>query len=477
MPSRVAEDATPPAREAPPLAASGALNVAWADRFVAALHAAGVRHVVISSGSRSAPLALAFDRSPITTHVSLDERSAGFFALGLAKASRRPAALVSTSGTAAANLFPAIVEARHARVPLIVATADRPPELRDTGAAQTIDQIKMFGGAVRWFVEVGTPDGSPPMLEYVASLGARAASESTRAPAGPVHLNFAFREPLVPEPDALPPLPEPPAWSGAAPEPSPPARGAIDALAKAIRSRPRGLIVCGPDDAPTPFSDSVARLGERCGYPVLADPASQVRFGAREGSAILGAYDAFLRSSAFATRHAPEIVIQFGSTPTSKAFHLYEALHPSALHILVDPAGGWRSPLRRAREVVAADPTLAAEAITDALAGGAGPQAEPRTAWLESFRVAETKSREIIARHLAGPRAFTEGGVFPDLLETLPEGATLYVGNSMAIRDLDAFVPAHPRRVRVLANRGANGIDGVVSSALGASAASATPLL
>src|SRR5437764_10577976 len=174
----------------------GALNVAWASRFVAALGAAGVREVVLCPGSRSAPLVIAFDRSSIETHVALDERAGGFFALGLAKASRRPVALVSTSGTAAANFFPAVVEASASRVPLLIATADRPPELRDTGSPQTIDQIKLFGHFVRWFVEVGAPEDSRAMLDYAASLGTRAAAEAWRSPARPVHLNFAFREPL-----------------------------------------------------------------------------------------------------------------------------------------------------------------------------------------------------------------------------------------------------------------------------------------
>src|SRR3954470_6098349 len=190
MRSRATEEeagAIPDATEAPGM---GALNVAWASRFVAALHAAGVRDAVLCPGSRSAPLVIAFDRSPVATHVALDERAGAFFALGLAKASRRPVALVSTSGTAAANFFPAVVEASASRVPLLVTTADRPPELRDTGSPQTMDQIKLFGAFARWFVEVGAPENSPAMLDYAASLGTRGVAEAWRQPAGPVHLNF-----------------------------------------------------------------------------------------------------------------------------------------------------------------------------------------------------------------------------------------------------------------------------------------------
>jgi 2-succinyl-5-enolpyruvyl-6-hydroxy-3-cyclohexene-1-carboxylate synthase len=450
----------------------GALNVAWADRFVAALHAAGVRDALVCSGSRSAPLALALDRSPITTRVSLDERAAAFFALGLAKASRRPVALVCTSGSAAANFFPAIVEASSARVPLIVATADRPPELRDTGAPQTIDQLKLFGNLVRWFVEVGTPEDSRAMLDYAASLGTRAAAEAWRPPAGPVHLNFAFREPLLPEPDALQEPPPSAAEAQVAPEPLRPPLRAIERLAKTARSLRRGLLVCGPDDGPPAFAGRIARLSEITGYPVLADPLSQVRYGRAPGAPILGSYDAFLRAATFADRFGPEVVIQFGAALTSKAFHAYAARHPAAVHVIVDPAGAWRSPARRAREVVTANPEEVAEALVEMLEGSA----DPLPSWREEFERADRVAREVISRHLETD-AFREGKVLPALLETLPETGTLYVGNSMAIRDLDTFAPAHPRRLRVLANRGASGIDGVVSSALGASAASEGPLL
>jgi 2-succinyl-5-enolpyruvyl-6-hydroxy-3-cyclohexene-1-carboxylate synthase len=467
-----ATDPETASREAEVRDAPGALNVAWASRFVAALHAAGLRDALVCSGSRSAPLAIAFDRSPVATHVCLDERAAGFFALGLAKSSRRPVALVCTSGSAAANFFPAVVEASSARVPLILATADRPPELRDTGAPQTIDQIKLFGNLVRWFVEVGTPEDSPAMLDYAASLGTRAAAEAWRAPAGPVHLNFAFREPLLPEPDRLPPPAQAPE-SHVAPEPLRPPRRAIERLARTARSLRRGLLVCGPDDNGPGFARAIARLAEVTGYPVLADPASQIRFGHGSDAPILGAYDTFLRSPAFAERCGPELVIQFGAALTSKAYHAYAARHPAAAHVIVDPASAWRSPARRAREVLTADPEEAAVALADALEASA----DPLPSWREELEAAERAAREVLARHLAREESIVEGTLFPALLGALPEETVLYVGNSMPIRDLDAFVPAHPRHHRVLANRGASGIDGLVSSALGASAGSSAPLL
>lgn len=458
-----------------------ALNLSWAEGFVAALEERGVRDACICSGSRSAPFALAFHRSSIRTHVPLDERAGAYFALGIAKASRRPVAIVTTSGTAAANLHPAVVEAFHARVPLVILTADRPPELRDTGAAQTIDQIKMFGTSARWFHEVGSPAIGADLLQYVTGLGVRAVAEAWGPPAGPVHLNFAFREPLVPEPEALEsaqtarrPAPgSDPAGAEDGPEPPPPSARAVARAARLLRPLRRGLIVCGPDDSPPGFAAAIARLAAVTGFPVLADPASQVRYGPHDRTRVSGAYDAFLRSPAFAEREVPEVVLQFGAALTSKTYHGYAARHRGRLHLVVDTAGGWRSPSHRAREVFTADPAAFATALADALAPGADPLPD----WGETFGRAERAARTAIDRHRDGTHNLSEGALFPDLLEVVEDGTLLYVGNSMAIRDLDLFAPASPKRLRILANRGANGIDGVLSSGLGASAAVDTPTL
>ncbi len=473
-------DVAAPAATAAPIAAggaeTGALNLAWSERFLAALAGAGVRDLVLCPGSRSAPLALALHRSSLRAHVALDERAGAYFALGLAKGARRPAAVLTTSGTAAANLLPAVVEASHARVPLVVLTADRPPELRDTGAPQTIDQIKLFGGFVRWFCEVGPPAPGADLLEYAGALGARAAAEAWGTPPGPVHLNFAFREPLLPEPGdlgrapaaAAPAEEEPGALEGPAPSPR-----AIARVARALRTRRRGLIVCGPEDAPPEFAEAVARLAAATGYAVLADPASQVRYGPHDRSRVLGAYDALLRAPRFAESQAPEVILQFGAPLTSKAFHAYAALHPKTVHLAVDPAGRARNPARRAREVLAADPAAAAGALADFLHGGT----DPLPGWLERWRAADAAARAAVARAVASGLAPEEGRVFAEIVPALPDAALLYVGNSMAIRDLDAFAPGSPRRLRVLAHRGASGIDGVLSSALGAGVATGGPLL
>ncbi|MGH7681330.1 MAG: 2-succinyl-5-enolpyruvyl-6-hydroxy-3-cyclohexene-1-carboxylic-acid synthase [Candidatus Eiseniibacteriota bacterium] len=461
-------------------AATAAANLAAAERFVASLAAHGVRDACICSGSRSAPLALAFHRSGLQTHVPLDERAGAFFALGLAKASRRPVAIVTTSGTAAANLYPAIIESSYSRVPLIALTADRPPELRDAGAPQTIDQIKMFGDAVRWFHEVGTPAADVDWLQYVTSLGARAVAEAWGPPAGPVHLNFAFREPLVPEPDALvSPSPAPAGLPGLdriedeGPELPQPSARMIARTAAILRRCRRGLIVCGPEDVSPRFPAAVAQLAEATGYPILADPGSQVRYGAHDRSRVIGAYDAFLRAPSFASGDGPEVILQFGPALTSKSFHLYAARYPGALHLIVDPGRGWRDPSRRASDVLAADPVSLAQALADALSRGS----EPLPEWGERFARADRAAREALERHRVSLRGLNEASLFAGLLDAAPEGTLLYVGNSLAIRNLDLFQPESPKRFRVLANRGANGIDGLISSGLGASAGTASPTL
>ncbi|HET9951665.1 MAG TPA: 2-succinyl-5-enolpyruvyl-6-hydroxy-3-cyclohexene-1-carboxylic-acid synthase [Candidatus Eisenbacteria bacterium] len=467
----------------------------WARALVESMAEAGVTDAIVAPGSRSAPLALALDRSGVRSHVAIDERAGAYFAVGLARASRRPVAVVTTSGTAAANLHPAALEAFHGRVPLILLTADRPPELRGTGAPQTIDQIALFGTGVRWFADAGTPEPGDAGARHAASLGARAVAAAWGPPAGPVHLNLPFREPLLPEPEAMASMPAATAAGTIAPRresapsagpdrPEAPAAAAAPAasirrVARALRARRQGLIVCGPLDGGAEVAAAVARLAAVTGYPILADPLSGVRFGGHDRSNVFGLYDLFLRSPAFAERATVDAILQFGAPLTSKSYHLHAARHPAAYRALVDEAAEPRDPSRLTREIVKGDPAATAAALADALEKGT----EPLPEWLDSFRRAERAAAESVARHLASSAALGEEGVFPALLDAMPDGSDgrpggiLYVGNSMPIRDLDLTAVPSGKAIRVLGNRGVNGIDGVLSSALGASAAGDAPLL
>ncbi len=444
--------------------------------FFAALHASGVETVCTSPGSRSTPLTVAAARTPGLRVVPIiDERSAGFFALGLARQSGRPVALVCTSGTAAANYLPAVVEAHHAHVPLVVLTADRPPELRGWGAGQTIDQLGLYGSAVRGFYEVPVPGAGSGMRAYARALAARAVGDATGAQAGPVHLNWPLREPLEPPRESPPPLDARPERPAPRVEHAPQRASAaqVEQLAACVRDHERGLIVCGPL-APEPgLADAIARLARACGWPILADPTSQLRSGAHVGNApVVGRADLLLRPGPFADAHHPDVVLRFGAAPVSKAQRQWlEAARP-AHWILVDPSEAWSDPSHLATHVLRADPKLLCTALADAIE----PLALERKRWPEAFTRACARIDAVLADALAQEARLFEPRAVTELAAALPEHATLYVSNSMPVRDMDTHWPLGSRALRVLCNRGANGIDGVVSSALGAAHASSGPV-
>ncbi|HET7034705.1 MAG TPA: 2-succinyl-5-enolpyruvyl-6-hydroxy-3-cyclohexene-1-carboxylic-acid synthase [Thermomicrobiaceae bacterium] len=441
--------------------------------FVEALARAGVRDVCLAPGSRSTPLALMLARNPaVKLWLQLDERSTAFFALGLAKASGRPVGLLCTSGTAAANFFPAVIEARYGQVPLVVMTADRPPELRDAGAAQTIDQVRLYGAHVKWSVEVPLPEATPELLRYARTLAARAATSALESPAGPVHLNFPLREPLIPvAPEQLPHdefVRDAPVRVERARRV--PDEAVLAGLADRLRSAERGLIVAGPQPDPA-LAEPLARLARRLGFPVLADPLSGLRCGPREPEAIVDSYDAFLRSPRVAEALRPDLVLRFGAIPTSKPTLQFLEKHVGARQVLL--GAGWEDPSSLASDAILADPAATCEALLRWID-------EPHSqdyGWLAIWRALDRASRDAIAAFIDRLDEPFEGRVFAELARVLPEGSTLYASSSMPVRDLDSFVPASRRAIRFLANRGANGIDGVVSSALGASVASNGPLL
>ncbi len=436
---------------------------------------AGVRHACVCPGSRSTPLAYTLAGHPaIKTWVHIDERSGAFFALGLAKALREPVALVCTSGTAAANVLPAVVEARYGRVPLIVLTADRPPELRDNGAPQAIDQVHLYGRNAKWFVDMALPEGSDAALRYARATAARAAAtalEGPSGPGGPVHLNMPFREPLTP-PDgrvsaALYARKDSRPYTTVAEAPRVPSPEFIARLTHDLLVHPYGLIVCGPHTSPE-LAPVVTTLAAALDYPILADPLSGVRRGPHDLSRVLDSYDALLRDERAVAELPLDLALRFGAIPTSKPLQTF--IQKANRQIIVDAEGGWPDPAARADTVVHADAASLCAGIVERVKARGHDHRGDAEGWVAHWRAADGRARAAMASYMAKLDEPLEGKVFSELADLLPDGATLYAGNSMPVRDLDTFYPKGERRVRFLCNRGANGIDGVVSSALGAAA-------
>ena len=446
---------------------------------------AGLGDAVVCPGSRSTPLALALRAHPgVRVRVLIDERSAGYFALGMARASRRAVALLTTSGTAAANLLPAVVEASLGRVPLVVITADRPAELRDRGAPQAIDQVRLFGMHAKWFAELPLLDGEDVTGRHVRAVAARAVATALAGPAGPVHLDIPFREPLVPDGPLGPLAGE--ATTDVVAGVRELGAEALEGLARRLAQVERGLIAAGPQDDPD-LPGALARLATALAWPILADPLSLARCGPHDRSHVLARGDQLLRPGSWRDRHLPDMVLRFGAMPTSKPFAaLLEDRRPTLL--VVDGDGGWREPAIVPATLVHADATATARALADALDAGdrppGGGRLRPAPArpgrwldeWLAADRAADRAMRDWLARVTDAGETF-EGAPFAVLGDVLPDGAVLWASSSMPVRDLDGWLPAGPRHVRPLANRGANGIDGVVSSALGAAATGARVVL
>jgi 2-succinyl-5-enolpyruvyl-6-hydroxy-3-cyclohexene-1-carboxylate synthase len=414
----------------------------------------GVTHAVVSPGSRSTPMALAVAEHPgMAVHVHPDERSAAFTALGLALGSGAPAVVITTSGTAAAELHPAVVEADLARVPMLVCTADRPPELRDVGAPQAIDQDHLFGRAVRWFHAPGVPDAAG--ASRWRALADRALAAATGAAPGPVHLNLAFREPLVGRIRPLPPAAQGlgARWGHGAP--SVLVTGRALTLVDDLVGR-RGVLVAGPGSGPGRAIDEVARA---LGWPVLAAPQAPV-WGV--AGAVVPCADAFLRSGWLAEQLRPEVVVRLGTPLASKELSRWVA-GSGADEIVIAGPGRWVDPGGTADVVLAADPSEVLDAWSSAV-GGASPVAGG--AWRTAWQQAGATASSAIGAALSAEPGPTEPGVARDLMAALPYGSELVVSSSMPVRDLEWF--GHPAGgVRVHANRGANGIDGVVSTAVG----------
>ncbi len=439
--------------------------------FVLELAAAGIRDAVICPGSRSTPLALAIRScTAIHSRVLLDERSAGFFALGLARVSRRPVAIVVTSGTAVMELAPAVVEASLARVPLVVLTADRPAELRDRGAPQTIDQAGVFGRAAKWFAELPLFDGEAATASHVRGVAGRAVAMAAEGPAGPVHLNVPFREPLLPDgplastSDDVPARPFTDVVAGRRTVDP----GAVDRLVGRLGTE-RGLIVAGPDDDPR-LPAALARLADATGFPILADPLSGLRAGPHDRMMVISRADLLCRPGPWIDAHEPELVIRTGAMPTS--WPIAELLARAKPELIVlDGDAGWRESALLPATFVHGDAASTADAVVGRRTGWAGD-----TAWAADWLWADRAADAAMDAWLAALDEPFEAAPFVALADVLPEGAVLWSGSSMPVRDMDTWLPSTNRAITFRSNRGANGIDGVISSALGGAAAGGAPV-
>ena len=420
---------------------------------------AGVTDAVVAPGSRSTPLALALATRPeVRVHVHHDERSASFVALGLGLATGRPAVLVCTSGTAAAHFHAAVIEADLAEVPVVVCTADRPPELQDVGAPQTIVQRQLYGGSVRWFCDPGVPDDA--MRAGWRAIAARSVLDASGPSAGPVHLNLPFRDPLVGEPGPLPPSrSDGRAWHVAALGAPMLDGGLVDELA-VVLDQPRGVIVAG-GGAGDPAA--VHRLAAAVQWPVLADPRSGARV---PEPTTVAAFDGVLRHAGFAADHTPAVVLRLGAPPASKVLSQWLAAS-GAMQVQVTSSARWIDPERSAARRVVADPAELCQELGKRLTGATG------TPWLARWQRAERRAQEAIDAALAAPDA-SEPGVARRLLAMLPDDGVLVAASSMPIRDLEWYGAPRPGG-RVVANRGANGIDGVVSTAVGVALGTRAP--
>ncbi|MFO8114267.1 MAG: 2-succinyl-5-enolpyruvyl-6-hydroxy-3-cyclohexene-1-carboxylic-acid synthase [Halorubrum sp.] len=478
-------------------------NALWGRALVDELVAAGVDAVVVSPGSRSTPLTMAAARrDDLRVFSQFDERSAAYFALGRARRTGSVTPLICTSGTAAANYHPAVMEASEARVPLLALTADRPPELRDSGANQTADQEKLYGDAVRFYKDLPEPAPNDRALRSLRTTVSRAVATAEGADPGPVHLNVPFKKPLEPTrvsgdvPADLDPVAEAGRdgpYVDVTPGSPEPGDDELRALASELSTVDRGLIVAGPADPPGLDAEAVTALSHATGFPVVADPLSGVRYGGHTRVApVIGAYDAYLSAAVAGDGDDPgrdgtdagewtdpELVLRLGASPTSKNLRKYLAA-TGADQYQVDPAGRWREAEFAATDLVVAEPSRLCARLSR-LVGGGGGDPDWRAQWEEADRAARAiHGREAVDEDgVPVPDesvGFHEGDALRAVADALPDPATLFVSNSMPVRDLDRFVGPTTTSLTALGNRGVSGIDGIVSSALGAGSATTDDL-
>ena len=471
----------------------GSANTVWARIWADEMARCGVREVALAPGSRSTPLVLALARDDrFRLRVHLDERSAAFFALGVGKASGRPAAVVTTSGSAVANLFPAVVEAAQAETPLLLLTADRPGRLRGADANQAIDQQGIFGSYARAFFDLGPPSWDGAELRHLRVTTDRAVDACVGPPAGPVHVNVPFDKPLEPSEDGLEALREAdPLAAGGRADGRPftriargrsvPEAADLDAASRLVDASPRGIVVAGGVTDPARIAPAVLRFAARAGFPVLADPLSGARFGPDRGALRPAAYDFSLRSPEAREALRPDLIVRIGASPTSATLQDWLAGQSGTPYLVLDEGRRWKDHGASVTDYLAGDPVPALDLLAERTTRPADDS------WLDRWRAVDRAARTVLAgagggagdgadRGIASGDARYDGAIWPVLARAVPE-ATVFVSNSMPVRDLDVFGAPDPRSWEIVGNRGASGIDGIVSTAFGVAAARSHPVL
>lgn len=416
------------------------------------LYELGVREVVISPGSRSTPLAMLFCEHSFKVYVNIDERSAAFFALGIAKEFKRPVVLVCTSGSAVAHYFPAVIEAKHSRVPLIILTADRPSELQRVGAPQTIDQNKLYGDFLKYYEELAIPE-EKLLYTYPRMVMRKAYLYCQGIPKGPVQINIPLREPLVPE------LKEKYFQAGRDKKAFQFLSGKYEVEFDYSCFYGKKVIIAAGGDASSNYGEEIISLGEKLKAPVLADPLSNIR--SYKNKVIVDSYDAFLKDKAVRKMLQPDYILLFGQPPVSKRLQQFIKENESSECLQIDTALEYRNPSLTTTKYIQADAKKFAMQIN---------YTSSDEEYLGAWQKLQRDMREKLERAREEEILF-EGKIVQLTQDIMPENSRLVAANSMSIRDLDYFWKAENKAVKLLCNRGVNGIDGTISTALGVSTA------
>ncbi len=450
-------------------------NILWAQIFIDQLASLGVRYACISPGSRSTPLTYVLSKNrKIKSFVNIDERSSAFFALGLAKSTNKPVIVVTTSGTAVAELFPAIIEAYHQRTPLIICTADRPAELIGTGANQTINQHNIFKNHIRWFRDLGLPSIGETGFYHLQKIAIKAYHISLIEDRGPVHLNFPFRKPLEPfsytdeisknifqqKPQQITnnkSLDHNRTGYGLA--------KAFGRLTDELVEKEKGIIIAGPMEYDRELIKGLKKLSILLKYPVFADGLSQLRCnGGKKDKNIISNFNSILKSENFVTNHEPDIILQFGRTPTSSVLENFLE-KTNADRYLINKYGDKFDPSRNAKAILAYEPKTFCENLLSSIK--LKNNTRHKSSWLRDFIYAEEVSEKVKTGIIKKAKFPNEPNIINEIFNTVPSASHIFIGNSLPVRDLDNFFNRTAKRFDIFFNRGASGIDGITSTAFG----------